>query len=365
MRWGCGAKMNKIDEFLENFSEKTKPTYLAHINNFFKAIEVKNPDKYFDVKRDYDKDVTTYQNSMKDRPPKSSNSAISCVKTFLLANNIELQPVTKFNLRKRKKGARAWTQDETCTPEQLKKILQHGNAKSRALFLLASSTGARIGELLQLVPEDIDMDNIPMKIKIRGEYTKTGDPRVVFASDESKATLQAWLKERDKYLHSATEKYNKAHPGFYKNPKDIRIFPFSYATTKMIWNTLAEKSGFNQRDPKTDRRLYHIHGLRKYFRSRLGIDVDITEALMGHEQGIRTVYRKYTEEQLAEMYLQGMMNLQVFERQSKDVTDIRKELAKRNGEIQEMKQEMDRIRMELLEVKMKQVQELQRKNGLK
>jgi len=365
--------MNKIEKFLQNFeSEKTKQAYKAHLQNFFTANKIKDPEKYFDMNRDYDQDIESYQTSMQGRPPKSRKSAISCIRTFFLANNVELQPKTKFNLRTRRKGSRAWTQDEIPTPEQLKQILLHGNAKGKALFLLASSSGMRIGEILQLTPDDIDMeynpmnvDNPPIKIDIKGEHTKTGDPRTVFASNEAKAAMKAWLRNREKWLKViemklSSEKWQKK--GVTKDFQDKRIFPFTYNNAKVIWNILVEKAGLDQRDSKTNRRKYHIHSLRKYYRSHLGIDIDVTEALMGHEEGVKTIYRKYSQKQLAEMYLKGMNNLAVFET-TPDLSGVHEQLKEKDRQISELEkkvEDVDDMKMQLLEFRLI-IQELKNK----
>ena len=76
------------------------------------------------------------------------------------------------------------------TNNQLKKILSHGKAIERALFLIASSSGIRIDTLLQLEPSDIDMNNSPVKITIPGRITKSGNPRISFMSDEAKTALE-------------------------------------------------------------------------------------------------------------------------------------------------------------------------------
>ena len=64
----------------------------------------------------------------------------------------------------------------------------------------------RIGEALQLELDDIDLDSDPAKISIRGEYTKSGDPRYTFISGETKEHILEWLKYRTEYLKSASKR---------------------------------------------------------------------------------------------------------------------------------------------------------------
>lgn len=346
--------MNKvIEEFVKNYSnDHTRRNYTNLLNHYFKTMEIKNPDGYLEMGRDYDQDILDYQVKLKGRPPKSIKLCITCVKSFLLSNNIELQPKTKFALRNRRKGSRAWTQDGVITPDILREILQYANVKSRALFLLLSSSGARVGETLQLTIDDIDMEHKPMKIYMRGEYTKTGDPRTIFASNESRNALNAWLKVRDRFLESACKKINEGKYKHNKNTDDPRIFPIDYPTVKLIWNTMIEKAGYDERDPKTKRRRFHIHGLRKYYGSRIGIDSDVTDALMGHEEGVKTIYKRYTDDDLGEMYLEGMPKLQVFETENVEVSGIKDQLKTKDTEISNLREEMKERKMEILELRL-------------
>lgn len=154
--------MNKIDQFLAMFSPTTQTVYKSHLKSFFKSIDA-DPKTYFDGERDYEADVTQFWLSMKDRPPKTIHSAIHAVKSFLREYDIEIPYKFWNKINRRTKGSRAVTIEEIPTNSQLKEILQHGGIKARALFLMLSSSGMRIGEALQLLPDDIDMGRTPTK----------------------------------------------------------------------------------------------------------------------------------------------------------------------------------------------------------
>lgn len=55
------------------------------------------------------------------------------------------------------------------------------------------------------------------------------------------------------------------------------------------------------------------------------IPVDVVEALMGHEEGLTEVYRKYTSEDLAKFYKQGECALQVFGADTEEISKVREE----------------------------------------
>ena len=60
------------------------------------------------------------------------------------------------------------------------------------LFLISS--GARIGETLQLKVEDFDLDSKPQKVHIKARYTKgkVGE-RTVYFSFEARDILKDWI----------------------------------------------------------------------------------------------------------------------------------------------------------------------------
>ena len=299
----------RLEKFLESYTSKsTISTYRCALNNFFKTLGTTEK-QYFKGKRNYEDDITKFFISINDRPPKSVRLKLSAVKIFLSENDIDLSDKFWRRINRKIKGNRARTLDKVPSNAELKSILTHMDAKGKALYMMLSSSGMRIGETLQLELNDIDLDHNPPKINIRGEYTKSGDPRIAFTSTEAKESINEWMKIRKDYLKSAVEKSR-----YEKSLDDNRIFPFEISTAHFVWNNAIKKAGFGKRDKSTNRHQVHPHVLRKYFRTKLGtvIPVDVVEALMGHEGYLTEVYRKYRPDQLAEFYLQGENTLTVF-----------------------------------------------------
>ena len=292
----------------------------------------------------------------RDTPPLSIKNAMSSVKVFLEENDVTIPKRTWKNLRNKMKGTRPLTIDLIPKPNELKRILQHATAKERAIFLISSSSGMRIDEVLQLIPDDIDMDNNPVKINIRGTTTKSGNPRLAFISNEAKEALDEWLKVRDDYLLTS---YRRSRNKISKDGRKLfvverrneRLFPFTYAPTRKAWINLILKSGFDKKDPTTKRYRTHIHVLRKYFRTRMALEipVDVVEALMGHEGYLTQAYRQYSEDQLGELYNKAVHNVNVYEIQP-DLSGVHEELEElkrskrmQDQEIFELRQMISRI----------------------
>lgn len=343
--------MNEIDEFLSDYLVKgTRANYRGLLNNFFKAINVENPDEYInDCKngRDYKADVNTFWLSMNGKPPLTIIGAMSVIKMFLEFHEIDVTKKVWRSLKRKTRGHRARTQDLAPSPFQLKQILSHGSILERAVFLLSSSSGMRIDEILSLTKEDIEFDSDPMKINIpvtQDQSTKSGDPRYCFASNETKLSILEWMKERDKrFKFAVARSRGKTNPVdgreiFAKVEHSDQIFPYSYATMRSKWIRLIQLSGFDKKDKSTGRYIYHIHSLKKYFKSRMELElpVPIVGALAGHEEYLDDAYRRYTPEEIGKFYKKGEHLIVVFEssESSEQLSSIEKTCDKQKLQIE-------------------------------
>ncbi len=350
--------MDVIQDFLSGFNKKgTIRIYKRRLINYFDAIGT-NPNDYFDNGRDYDQDMIKFIGSIQAMKPLTKKAQINTVRAFLEENEVKLSKKTRNRMKALTRRSKPATQDIVSTPEELHDILQHGETKARAFFLFLSSTGMRIDEGLRITEDDIpaikhyrnnEPVELPVKIYIPLEITKTDTARVTFMSNEAWETMKSWLKERDAYFAQALRKSHINE----KNPDDDTIFCFGYATAANIWYRLLKKSGYTETDKSTGRYRRHIHTLRKFFRIYLAPKAtsDVTELLLGHEDTLGNVYRdKYPESALAESYLKAMPDISVFEK-TPDLSNINEQLKKKDKEIEEMKKEILGLRLTLVELK--------------
>jgi len=364
-----------IAEFLETYKEK-KNSHKCHRLNlkyYFNYVKV-DPSKYFKKKRDYSTDYEEYAKTMTHLSRCTRASRLGTVKLFLEENDIT---IPKKTLRRTKIKNKPQTIDEIPSIEQLKQILSHGNCKDRAWSLFAATSGCRIQEILQLKFVDVpsirklernEKITFPVKVYIRGEISKNEEPRITFISSECWETLIEWLRERENYLNTAAKRINHKYK---KDTKDDRIFPFSYSVAYKGWHRLLTKADFLDKenkvgiDPSTGIARMHLHVLRAFFKNRLisaNVQERYIETILGHIGYVGGAYDKYDEKTLADAYSQGEHALLVFT-SIPDLSGVTEQLKEKDTEIKDLKQQMHDIRMELLEVKLKQVQELQRKKG--
>lgn len=345
-------------EYLKQYQGKsTVAGYKSALKKFFQTIyNVEKPnleecvERYFNEHRNFEADIQAFNIALKEAPPKTRRHYTTAVKVFLLENGVELPQFFWRRLYGRGKAAGAVSEEKVPNKEQLRSIMTHLPVQGKALYLTLLSSGMRIGEALQLKLSDIDLTSDPVAVHIRAEYTKTGEKRLTFISQEAKEAIQEWLKVRSKYIEAASGK-SHIHA---KNVEDQRLFPFSDYNARYMWAIALKKTGNGQADPRTKRMLMRPHVLRKYFRSALGASsIDMTETLMGHHDYLTDVYRRYPdpEKTLAEFYRQNEHLLSIFSDTSK-VVQKQSELEERNKQLQQI---INGLVAENLELKQKMV----------
>lgn len=162
--------------------------------------------------------------------------------------------------------------------------------RDRALILILLRTGMRIGEVLSLTMDDIDLRDRKIHI-YEGEKNCLG--RVVYLSDDALMALQIWMKERDK-----TKEYL-----FYGIKKQL-----CYTVARNILTRYLQETGLQNKG-------YTIHSLRHTFASELlnaGMRLECLQLLLGHRNiEITRRYARLTDTSRQEEYFRAM---QIIER---------------------------------------------------
>lgn len=251
------------------------------------------------------------------------------------------------------------------TKEMLKQILVHSNIKGRAMVLFLVSSGARIGETLQLKKQDLDLDADPPRAHIRAEYTKGGvGARTVYFSYEARDTIKEWFKVKDTMKKTTGESFS-----------GDKVFPWNSHTARFMFYLACDKAGIDSRDTTTNRRKIHLHSLRKFFRTKIRLeDLDITNALMGHAEYLDDSYLRLDEEgEIAQAYLKAMSNVSIYQIEelevSKAVEPLQKELSELKLKYEKLKDsytkfwedEKEEVTLFLQQEKEKILKELARK----
>ena len=309
-----------LEKWLQEFkSESTRRVYRAAVTKFKQVVGIENLEEYVNDSPDVAADMRKLLSSMEGKPSKTIKTYAGAVKVFLQDKKIKVPEESWNKIRRRgylPKRVKAQTQDKKPSKIQLRRILNYGDIKLKALILFLVSSGARIGETLQLNREDFNLEADPPRVHIRGEHTKGGvGERTVYFSYEARDAIKDWLAIKNSMGKRDGTTY-----------KDEKVFSFTHTTAKYMWNMACDKAGLGTKDKRTGRRIYHLHTLRKFFRTKIGLDLDITHALMGHTEYLDDAYLRLEEEgEIAEAYLEAMPNVSVYQMEIPEVKNLEEE----------------------------------------
>jgi len=234
------------------------------------------------------------------------------IKDYLYDHGIELT-----NLQVKKNIKLPKRQKEELYPlskEELRKIVDVASLKRKSLYLTQSSSGARIGELLQVRKKDIDTSKERWIIKLRSETTKTKVARSTFMSreamkytkeilDSKKDNDLVWAINRN-VLHAETTEQRSLR-GYLKQVGLYKIY---------------EKTGVSKITTHSLRAYFFTHAVRIH-------GENYANKLTGHA-GYLMEYDRYDMKQKLEMYLKLEPELLVYEDYNSDVSELREEIKK-------------------------------------
>ena len=316
--------LSKNDQFLEEWLQefKTKSTrkvYRAAIRDFATKMNIMDLEKYITNSPDVTADIRKYLAILDGRPPKTISTYVGAVKVLLQDKGVKVKDEAWTKIRRRgymPKRVRAQTQDKKPSKDQIKKLLNYMDVKGKALILFLISSGARIGETLRIKIEDLELNADPPKVHIRDGITKGGvGGRTAYFSYEARDAIRDWLAIKDSMGKRDGSTY-----------KDDRVFPFVSSTAIDLFNRASDKAGMGIKDKQTKRRIYHLHSLRKFFRTKIKLGPDVTNALMGHSEYLDDSYLRLEEEgEIASVYLEAMPNVSVYQIETPEIKDLEQE----------------------------------------
>ena len=319
-------------------------------------LGIENLERYLENNPDTEGDIRKFLASLDGSPSKTIACYTQVVKVFFQDQGVKIPDEAWKKIRRRgfmPKRVRAETRDKKPTKIMLKKILNYADLKARAQTLFLVSSGARIGETLQLVKDDFDFSSDPPRVHIRAEITKGGvGERTVFFSYEARDAIQDWLKIKDTLTKRGTS-------GDFSGE---RVFAWNAASARFMWNLACDKAGYGDRDKRTDRRIYHLHSLRKFFRTKIGLDLDVIHALMGHTEYLDKAYLRLDQDkEIAEAYKEAMANVSVYAVEDKELKRsveqlqdenilLKRQLNGQRPEMLKLREELDELRQMLKKI---------------
>jgi integrase/recombinase XerD len=159
------------------------------------------------------------------------------------------------------------------------------NARDRALILLLLRTGMRVGEVLGLVMNDVDLKEKKIHL-LQGEKNNRG--RVVYLSNDALFAVKRWLAIRGK-----EEKFIFCgHHG-----------PLCYSAARTRFMHYIKKA-------RLEHKGYTVHSCRHTFASELlnaGMRLEVLQQLLGHQDiEVTRRYARLTDKTREEEYFRAM-----------------------------------------------------------
>jgi len=239
------------------------------------------------------------------------------------------------------------TREIPITKELLIKLLRNANSKLQTAVIVASASGLRIGELVQLRLSDIDFSENPTILYIRGDTSKGKQSRETFLTAEATRTLQDYLKKNFGWQDNSPNTSLKDIHIFGRTSKEITKpkaeFSVDSSTTALQKSLLHHISGHPELNLKNENgnNAIHFHAFRKYFRTTVGniCGRDYAEALMGHGFYMDTYYQ-LPEDKKREMYLDAEPHLTIsdFKEVEKNLKTLSMKYSELESKFNEFKQ---------------------------
>jgi integrase len=254
-------------------------------------------------------DMIRFITHMKKKNNGSStiHSYISGLNKFFIMND-----VLSLNWKKIKSFAperEKVAEDRPYNHDEIKKLLDITTPRNKALILIMSSAGLRVGGIPGLRVKDlIPIDDYGIyRINV---YAKSkGSSYFTFCTPECRSAIDSYLDWRRRSGERITDdspvfciEYNAYDNRLTRTIKPCTANAITHTIDKLLRAIGMRGVGIENQEHKR-REIMRSHGLRKFFETnafKAGMDHIYIRRLMGQESGLEDAYLKLSEEELLE-----------------------------------------------------------------
>jgi len=277
---------------------KNISVYRSYIKQFMELLDSRSKNPFLVTKDD----LKDYLSSLRQRGLKqaSIDKAFTCLSsfyTFLVDEEmIASNPIASFKRR----YLRKYKDDNGSETRQIISVEQASilvnstlNSRDRAVLVLLLKTGMQRSELCQLDVDDVDHENMTIKLKPTAKRSN----RLLFFDNETEEALQGWLRFRGKKYPTTAKALFLSQYGSRIGPQDVENLVAKHA------------SRVGLHDPKSEslEDRFTPHCCRHWFTTHLiraGMPRDFVKELRGdvrHEA--IDIYNHIDKKELRESYL--------------------------------------------------------------
>jgi len=316
--------IEKIKLFEQSIkSEETRRVYIVYLKKWVDYLGKKNIMLQSDPRK-IEEHIRDFIISMKEQSKSYSaiHNYVSAIIKFYTINDIVLNSNKIYRFMPDKKKS---NKDRAYTHQEIHRLLDIADERMRAVILLLSSTGMRIGAIPDLRLRNLERISEFAIYKIT-VYEGFNEEYFTYCTPECTIAIDNYLNMRKRY----GEKLG-GHSFLIREQFDIRD-PFAISKCqKTVSNTLANKiidlairSGIRERAVLT-KETRHLggrlrkdvavcHGFRKFFTTELirkKVNPEIREMLLGHTIGLASAYYKPDDDDFLEEYQNVIDNLTI------------------------------------------------------
>jgi integrase len=233
----------------------------------------------------------------------SIHNYVAMIQAFYKINDIVLN-VSKIN-KFLPEHRRVRKNDRGYTHEEISKMLEFCDIRTRVIVLLLASTGMRIGAIPLLRIGNIDNYKITV-------YENSKDEYFSFMTPECKTAIDNYIDMRLRYGEKINDDSYLIREQFDIRDKFAIAKCRSLSVETLLWKLKAIAKRSNVRNKQVP----IAHGFRKFFTTQLiKSNVNSIHGLMleGHSTGIRDHYARPTEQDMYDEYMKAVNQLTINE----------------------------------------------------
>lgn len=289
-------------------SPRTKETYTLFLQNFQAYLKVPNYEMLLQKYSNKEMEMKIIEYILYLREERKVSPSTIRVHIAALKHFFEMNDFVDINWKKISKYVGEFytvAEDRPYTREEIGKLINAAHSlRDKAIILLLSSSGLRIGGLLKLRLKDLtplpgyDIYRIIVYKKTREQYT-------TFCTPEARRMLDQYLDFRRRMGEKLTpdsllfrREFNRLQaraPSSTEKPLE-RSALFSTITRLSIELAIKEEQHLvegqlRKGQPRSE--VKALHGFRKYFATCLeteGVNPVYVELLLGHDMGLKNAY---------------------------------------------------------------------------
>ncbi len=331
------AEQKQEDQEIELFfnsikSKDTRGKYSSYLKKYMEITSLDTTSLLSEKDaRIVERQIIGFINQMKDEGKNwgAIHNYVTTILAFYKINDIILNTakITKFMPEQRKVK-----KDRSYTHEEISKMLEISDERTRVIILLLASTGIRIGAIPILKIGNLDMNNNKITV-----YENAKEEYLTFMTPECKQAIDSYLDMRSRYGEKINDDSFLVREQFdIRNKFAIgRCRAISRETLQWKLKDIARRSNVRSKQVPI------AHGFRKFATTQLinsKVNPEIREMLLGHKIGLASAYYRPTEQEMLDEYMKAVnlltineenrlkIKVQLLESEKNEITRMRNEL---------------------------------------